>query len=628
MERNSGCGSASVWRVRMAARSSPWRKASTAYAVRRPSAIAWTTVAAPVRTSPVPKMPGRPVSKVTGSTLRRLLLRRLRPLVAGADPGEVRPLADGEEDAVALDDELGPGCRLGAATAGRVGRAELHPDELDAGDLPGGLVDDDAGRAGLEDRGDALLDRLVDLARGRHVLHVATVDEGHLGGPLADRGADAVHRGEAATDRHDARAGVARIGQAEGGDLEVLQAVDDAVRILVRDPQHVRVVAPDGDHDRVEALVLEVVEAEVAPERLAADEAPAEAGDALVLGVEDAVLRQAILGDAVAEHPAGGLVALEDRDVMARDQEVVGGRRAGRPGADHRHPLARRRLQLEGDRRVDVLLEHLPQDLVAGVAMAVADRDRLVDLVAAAVLLAGRRADAAEDRGEGDRPLEDPDGLAELGLRVRLQEARDVDVAGALVLAGRKAVGIVVGEDQLEVRPPDPPDLLGLGPDDHPGLGRARARDRRMLLALHLHDAHPAGAEARQLGLVAEGRDLDAVVAADLQDRLALAALDEPSVDLQPDAGRRLRALRRLGPEEALGEAVDDRLGAGRRDDVGGARDQVGHRAVVAYLPVAAAGSRIGLQTPAGQTPRRMWSSISGPKYRIEVRSGPGASRS
>ena len=61
-------------------------------------------------------------------------------------------------------------------------------------------------------------------------------------------------------------------------------------------------------------------------------------------------------------------------------------------------------------------------------------------------------------------------------------------------------------------------------------------RDRRMLLALDLDHAHPARAEAGQLGLVAQGRDLDPVVAADLEDRLALEALDDAAVDLDPDA--------------------------------------------------------------------------------------------
>ena len=77
-----------------------------------------------------------------------------------------------------------------------------------------------------------------------------------------------------------------------------------------------------------------------------------------------------------------------------------------------------------------------------------------------------------------------------------------------------------------------------------------------MLLALDLDDAHPARPETGQLRLVAEGRDLDAVVAADLEDRLALEALDDPPVDLDPDARRDLRALRRLRVDESLGQRL------------------------------------------------------------------------
>ena len=221
--------------------------------------------------------------------------------------------------------------------------------------------------------------------------------------------------------------------------------------------------------------------------------------------------------------------------------------------------------------------EHRADDLVAGVAMRVADRDRLVDLVAAAVLLARRRADPPEDARERDGPLEDPGRLPPAALGVGLEEARDVDVARALVLAGRQAVGVVVGEDQLEVRPPEAAHLLGLGLDHHPRLGRARARDGRVGLPLDLHDAHPARAETRQLGLVAQGRDLDPVVAADLEDRLALEPLDDPAVDLDPDPGRRLGTLRRLRRDQALGQRIVDRLDGAQ---VVGADDQVGHAVV------------------------------------------------
>ena len=187
------------------------------------------------------------------------------------------------------------------------------------------LVRDDPGRAGLEDGGDALLDRLVDLVRRRHVLHVAAVDERDLAGALADRGPRAVHRGEAAADDDDALALVVRVGQAERRGPQVLEAVEDPVGVLARDAQLVRVVAADRDDDRVEALVLEVVEREVPPELLVADDLAAEPGDRLVLGLEDLDLGQAVLRDAVAEHPAGRRVALEDRHVVAGEEQVVRG---------------------------------------------------------------------------------------------------------------------------------------------------------------------------------------------------------------------------------------------------------------------------------------------------------------
>ncbi len=77
-----------------------------------------------------------------------------------------------------------------------------------------------------------------------------------------------------------------------------------------------------------------------------------------------------------------------------------------------------------------------------------------------------------------------------------------------------------------------------------------------MLLALHLDDAHPARSKARQLGLVAESGDLDAVGAADLQNRLALEALDDSAVDLETEGGRRKRALRILRRDQAFGGRV------------------------------------------------------------------------
>jgi hypothetical protein len=85
-----------------------------------------------------------------------------------------------------------------------------------------------------------------------------------------------------------------------------------AVGVLVRDAQLVRVVAADRHEHRVEALVLEVVQREVAAQRLRCTRSGRRAGDRLVLGLEHLHLGQAVLRDAVAEHAARCRVALED----------------------------------------------------------------------------------------------------------------------------------------------------------------------------------------------------------------------------------------------------------------------------------------------------------------------------
>src|SRR3954471_206914 len=184
-----------------------------------------------------------------------------------------------------------------------------------------------------------------------------------------------------------------------------------------------------------------------------------------------------------------------------------------------------------------------------------------------------------------------------------------------------------------------------------------------MLLALDLDDAHPTGTEARQLGLVAEGRDLDPVVAADLEDRLAREALDHPTIDLDADRGRRLRPLWGLRREQPLGVRVLERrdradldraVGAALRAPVQAARnvavllpaerirlrrrerlrrlgwrgrrhvarralDEIGH----AEAPTA---TRIGRQTPAGHSPRSRCASSSSRKYRSPLSIGSVAS--
>ena len=119
----------------------------------------------------------------------------------------------------------------------------------------------------------------------------------------------------------------------------------------------------------------------------------------------------------------------------------------------------------------------------------------------------------------------------------------------------------------------------------------------------HIRQAPKPG----QLGLVAQGRDLDPVVAADLEDGLALEALDDAAVDLDADARRRLRALRRLRLEQALGERIGVVGGvAGRGGRRGGSGVSVIGRP--RSRPARAGGrGRIGAEVshPAGQRQRR-----------------------
>ena len=95
--------------------------------------------------------------------------------------------------------------RLGRLPAGRVGRAEAHPDRAHAAHPV--VAEEGLGRR-QPDELDALLLGVLHLAlRARHVGAVAPVEARDRGRALADRGAHAVHRGVAAADHHDLLAG-------------------------------------------------------------------------------------------------------------------------------------------------------------------------------------------------------------------------------------------------------------------------------------------------------------------------------------------------------------------------------------------------------------------------------------
>ena len=94
-----------------------------AYAARRPSATASTTVAAPiahVARAEDARATGRERDRVGEPARWRVAVT---PSAPRSSQVQLWALTDGEQDPVALDDELGARHRLGAAPAGRVGRA-------------------------------------------------------------------------------------------------------------------------------------------------------------------------------------------------------------------------------------------------------------------------------------------------------------------------------------------------------------------------------------------------------------------------------------------------------------------------------------------------------------------------
>ena len=126
-----------------------------------------TTVAAPIRTSPVPKTPGRPVSKVTASALRRRCLVASTPSEPG--PIQVRsgpwPMASSTRSQAI--DELGARAPAPGG-AGRRRPARRAPSRMNSTPvtLPFSSVMTRTGPAWKMAR-DAFLDRLVDLVRTR-----------------------------------------------------------------------------------------------------------------------------------------------------------------------------------------------------------------------------------------------------------------------------------------------------------------------------------------------------------------------------------------------------------------------------------------------------------------------------
>ena len=112
--------------------------------------------------------------------------------------------------------------------------------------------------------------------------------------------------------------------------------------------------------------------------------------------------RQAVLGDAVAQHPAGLAERLEHRDRIAAARQLIGAGKAGGTGADHRDCS---RLRVSSSSLESFRPLAIPKSPTKRSSALMATAPSLARAVAG--VLAGVRADAAADRGKrvpvGDR---------------------------------------------------------------------------------------------------------------------------------------------------------------------------------------------------------------------------------
>ena len=140
-----------------------------------------------------------------------------------------------------------------------------------------------------------------------------------------------------------------------------------------------------------------------------------------------------------------------------------------------------------------------------------------------------------------------------------------------LTLAVLRAGGTVLGmgsEQQLHGEIAKSADLFGLGADDHTLLRAELTGRMHPFLPFYLYNAEAAGAQLRQIGMVAEMGNIGAVLQRGLQDIHALLDLKRPAVDLNRYSHNRVSPILIFsGPPEALPLRPQAMLRPGKRAD-------------------------------------------------------------
>jgi len=253
-----------------------------------------------------------------------------RHLDRGRQKGQVGRLADSQDDRIRGDDSVGALYRDGPAAAGGVRLAEAHRDDFDARHML--VFPQDAHRVGQQQERHALGFGLVNLESvGRHLGARAPVGDGRLGAQ-PERATGGINGSVAAAHYDDPPADVrtlARVHRTQKVDCRL-----DARQILAGNAQARRFVGADGE---VHGVVFGA-QGFQARHRAVSDDADAQRLDARDLLVEHA-LRQAVVGDAIAEHATRLGARLEHCHCVAEHGQVLCCGQATGPGADDGHAL-------------------------------------------------------------------------------------------------------------------------------------------------------------------------------------------------------------------------------------------------------------------------------------------------
>jgi len=241
--------------------------------------------------------------------------------------------------------------------------------------------------------------------------------------------------------------------------------------------------------------------------------------DDVLLGVD--VIGQQAAHAAERAHRVHGLVDGLEADIARRHQSA-GRARLHALAAGDAGRVAHRVVEVEHDLRV----------LAA---------ERVADDVVHLLLAAGAQAARALDAGvevDGDRRVRQIGFDLLPGLEPRLADLHLLRPGIELVVLGVRGLGHV-REQQLEHQLLRQHRARVVGGDLHAFLGKAAAGRRQRALALDLDHAGAAVAVRAQPRLVAEVRDLDAVLLRALDDAFIRAADHRPAIELELDRHHR-----------------------------------------------------------------------------------------